>query len=444
MTQPALSSKTPFTLEVFEPYSTFVEGQPVAIPFAIDGLLPKRGFSIIGAKAKHGKSSMSRCEAVCVAKGQPFLDRETEQGEVLLCSLEDPRQHVDNHLQLLGYDPKQDARIHIVSRLARDVTQTVDAIAKFLAEHNDIKLVVLDTLGKVIRAKDSTNYDEMLELCEQLHLLARHSSGVHIQALAHCKKIQHEDPFDNFLGSVEIRAESDTNIVMYDCRGKRLIKTETRMGVPWDEHLLCADVEIVEHVDTNGKSSKTQMVKRFYLGDSTTAIVQEVSAAQEKNTRRTLKNGIVTMLKEHGGVMAMSECLDSVSGNRSLKFDMRDELIADGVIVPEGVAHSKSNPLKLRLLKPDWTANPVIISTPTEPTISPMTVTQSETVTLQPVNVTPVPKVSTASAISRDVLECRLKAAKDMLARRPDNVFWQAEVKTYEQQLGQGGEPCVN
>jgi RecA-family ATPase len=82
----------PFTLEIHEPFSTFTEGAPTPIPFVIDSLLPKAALSVLGGKAKHGKSSMSRCEAVSVAKGLPFLDRPTTQGEVLLCSLEDPRQ----------------------------------------------------------------------------------------------------------------------------------------------------------------------------------------------------------------------------------------------------------------------------------------------------------------------------------------------------------------
>ena len=120
-------------------------------------------------------------------------------------------------------------------------------------------------LAKVLRAKDSTNYDEMLTLCEQLHDLARQSTS-HIQALAHCKKIQHDDPFDNFLGSVEVRAETDTNIVLYDHRGKRLIKSETRMGVPWDDQRdICADTVTV---------GETKIVTRFYLGDTLSSTVE--------------------------------------------------------------------------------------------------------------------------------------------------------------------------
>lgn len=91
-----MTETQPFTLEVHEPFSTFTEDTPTPIPFVIDGLLPKAALSVLGGKAKHGKSSMSRCEAVSIAKGQPFLERPTEQGEALLCSLEDSRQHVDH------------------------------------------------------------------------------------------------------------------------------------------------------------------------------------------------------------------------------------------------------------------------------------------------------------------------------------------------------------
>ena len=352
-----MTQKKKFTLEIHKPFSSFIEGRPAPIPFIIDGLLPKAAFSVLGGKAKHGKSSMSRIEAVCVSKGTPLLDRPTEQGEVLLCSLEDPRQHVDNCLTILDYNPSTDAEIHIVTRLSRDVSETVDAIANSLAKMPHVKLVILDTLAKVLRAKDIKDYSEMLELCEKLHLLAR-ESGAHIQALAHCKKVQPEDPFDGFLGSVEIRAETDTNIVLYDNRGKRFLQSETRMGTPWTA------TEINAEVVTLGKS---QMVKRFYLGDTLAKSVQDQSAAQEKNTRWVIKSRIVAALKLRGGDAPMAEIVDGISGHRELKFNMRDELIKENVIKMSGVPHSKVNPLRLTLLKPDWTSGLVITTQPEAP-----------------------------------------------------------------------------
>jgi hypothetical protein len=350
------SKKSKFELEIHLPFSTFTEGRPAPVPYIIDGLLPRAAFSVLGAKPKHGKSSMSRIEAVSVAKGISFLERPTEQGEVLLCSLEDPRQHVDNCLKVLGYNPDQDARIHIVNKLARSVNQTVDALATALARMRDIKLVILDTLAKVLRAKDIQNYSEMLELCEQLHLLAR-ESGVHLQALTHCKKVQPEDPFDGFLGSVEIRGETDTNIVLYDDRKKRFIQSETRIGTAWESTELNAELETI---------GKAQMVKRFYLGESLAKTVADQTAAREKNTKATIKSRIVLTLKSRGGKAPMMEVLNGISGNEALKYDMRDELVKEGVIKITGVAHSKTNPLHLNLLQPEWSSSGIAVTQPTQ------------------------------------------------------------------------------
>jgi hypothetical protein len=346
-------TESTFQLEIRKPYETFTEGKPTPIPYIIDGLLPDAAFSVLGGKAKHGKSSMSRIEAVAIAKGAPFLDRPTKQAEVLLCSLEDPAQHVDNCLKVLDYDPAQDAEIHLVSKLPRRVEETAEILSKTLATMPHVKFVVLDTLAKVLRAKDSGDYDEMLTLCEMLHNLAR-ETGVHIQALTHCKKVQPEDPFDGFLGSVEVRAETDTNIVLYDSRGKRLLQSETRMGTPWEATEICAEMATI---------GKSQMVKRFYFGDTLAKSVEEQSAAHEGNIKATMKSRIIAALKAHGGEWEMSECLDSIVGAKAMKYDCRDELIGkDKAIGMKGVARSKTNPLRLVLLKPEWTPSAVMVT----------------------------------------------------------------------------------
>lgn len=331
-----------FELEVHQPYSTFTEGQPAPIPYLIDGLLPYAAFSVLGGKAKHGKSSMSRIEAVAIAKGQSFLDRNVARAETLLCSLEDPKQHVDNCLKVLDYDPHTDARIHIVSKLPHDLEETVGVLATFLKREPAVKFVVLDTLAKVIRATDSGSYDEMLKLCEQLHMLAR-ESGVHIQALAHCKKIQPDDPFDGFLGSVEIRAETDTNIVLFDRNGKRLIQSETRMGTAWEATEIRAEL---------AKIGESSMVKQFALGNSLTKTATESQRTAELSSRFLMKNRIVAALKSCGGrAVKQEDVVAGVQGNRQTKFEILEELITNKVIERHGVSHSKSNPLTLTLVE---------------------------------------------------------------------------------------------
>src|ERR1700686_2856917 len=110
------NSNNKLQLTLIDPFTTFVDGEPKPIPYVIAGLLTQGGFSILAAKPKHGKSSMSRVQAVAVSKGLPFLDRKTEQGEVLLISLEDQLNVVDNSLKIMGWNPSEDANIQIVEK----------------------------------------------------------------------------------------------------------------------------------------------------------------------------------------------------------------------------------------------------------------------------------------------------------------------------------------
>jgi len=230
-----------------------------------------------------------------------------------------------------------------------------------------VKFVVLDTLAKVLRANDSGSYDEMLKLCEQLHLLARESK-VHIQALAHCKKVQPEDPFDGFLGSVEVRAETDTNIILYDSRGKRLLQSETRMGTPWEPTEICAEMATI---------GKSQMVKRFYFGETQAKVAAEQTVAQEENIRSTMKVRIIAALKAHNGEWESAACFDSIVGARAMKFDVRKELIRDKVIRMAGLG-TKASPQRLILLQPDWSPSAVKVMRveppvePVEPQVEPI------------------------------------------------------------------------
>lgn len=338
----------PFELEIHPPFSTFTEGKPTPIPYLIDGLLPYAALSILGGKPKHGKSSMGRIEAVCIAKAQPFLERNTERAEVLLCSLEDPRSHVENCLDLLQWNPNTDAMIHLVTKLAPDLDTTIAHLEKFLCNHPAVKFVVIDTLAKAIRANKLEDYNETMILCEKLHLLAR-QSGAHIQCLAHCKKVQHEDPFDSFLGSVELRGEPDTNIVLFDRNGKRLIQSETRIGTAWEATELQAELAQI------GSAS---VVRRFFLGTSLASTNADSERVKEVGTKFVIKSRLLASLKANGSRMRHEELIDGVTGNRQTKRECLDALVKDKKIRLEGIARSSRFPLTAIIIEKDEPETP--------------------------------------------------------------------------------------
>jgi hypothetical protein len=288
----------PFTLDFIHPYTTLTQREPTPIPFMIDGLLTQSGFSVLAGKPKSGKSSLARYEAVCIAKGAAFLDRDTTKGKVILISLEDPRNHTDNCLKSLGYDPKTDARIHIVEKLSPRIEETINAIGEALSKMPDARLVIVDTLAKLLRVGDLNEYMPVLTAVERLRNLAREFPRLHIQGLSHCKKIKTDDPFDSLLGSTALRGEPDTSIALYKEDRQPVIATETRIGRNIQPTILNA--ELVE-------SAGADVVKGFSLGKPFAEWESEKTEKTERKRKATHEERIITYLQGCDGNTATRE-----------------------------------------------------------------------------------------------------------------------------------------
>jgi hypothetical protein len=336
--------KPKFQLQLIKPYSTFLEGGPTPIPYCIDGLLPQGGFSVLGAKPKSGKSSMSRCEAVAVAKGIPFLGRDTVRGETILISMEDPRSHVDNCLRALDWNPETDAAIHIVERLSPSINETIEAIGDALIASPDVRLVIVDTLAKLLRVNDLNDYSATLGAVEKLHDLARKFPRVHIQGLVHCKKVKADDPFDSLLGSTALRGEPDSNIVIFKERGKHVIVTETRIGRSIAPTILEAELTEIAGAD---------VVKSFSLGEQYDSWAEAKTDKREKGEAISHQDRIIDVLMKCDGFTAPQEAvLAMVKGKRVHLLEAIGQLKDHNVVEVSGTPHSPKNPLKLTL-KPE-------------------------------------------------------------------------------------------
>jgi AAA domain len=335
-------SQTPkFNLKFIAPFDSFHEGAPKPIPYVIDGLLTQGGFSALGGKSKYGKSSMSRYEAVCVAKGLPFLGRGSTKGEVILINLEDPINHVDNCLSVLGYDPNEDARIRIVDKLSHSVEENIGALSDALLEMPNVRLVIIDTLPKFIRVKDLNDYMPVLTAVERLHDLARNFPHLHIQGLSHCKKIVTEDPFDGLLGSTALRGEPDTNIAIYGDGRKKIIAAETRTGRTLQPTILTAEL---------AESAGAEVVKGFSLGVPLSQWQEEQTQKGEHKESSTIQERIVAFLQSCDGQSEHREkVLNDVQGSRSAKIAAVETLKSNGVLTQSGVKQSPTDPLVLHL-----------------------------------------------------------------------------------------------
>lgn len=327
-TQPE-GHKAPFQLTFKMPFSTFQgDGTATPTPYLVDGLLTAGGLSVLGAKPKAGKSSLSRYLAVAVAKGTPFLGRETKRGEVVLCSLEDPLSHVDNCLGALGYDPKSDAKIQIVERVSSDLNESIKAIRTALVTMPDTRLVVIDHLAKLLRLPDLSDYMPTLQGIGLLHDLARAFPHVHVLCLAHSKKVRCEDPFDGILGSTALRGEPDTNLVILNERDCRVIVTETRIGRAIPATVLSADV--VESAGSN-------VVQGYSLGQPFDQWEDDQKESLAEKQSAMYAGRITDYLAGCEGQTALqSEVLKAVTGKTHHLLKAIKALESDGVLSAGG------------------------------------------------------------------------------------------------------------
>lgn len=319
---------TPLRLTLHKPFSTFVNGKPQRIPYLVDGLLPDGAFSVLAGKPKHGKSSLARYEAVCVAKGHPFLGRDTERGEVLLISLEDPLNHVDNCLGALGYDDKADKCIHTCRELLPRVDDSIDAIEREINDKPTIRLVIIDHLAKLLRVDDLNDYAKVQPAVGKLSALARRHPHLHIQGLVHSKKRQTDDAFDSVLGSTALRGEPDSTIVLYGDAKQRVIEAETRIGRAIPATLLCADTIV---------SAGAQVVSAFSLGMPFDDWQKSRADKAERKRAATHEERIIAFVKEKSDKSAtQSELLKEVKGRTETKLDAIQNLISRGVLIGQG------------------------------------------------------------------------------------------------------------
>jgi hypothetical protein len=329
-----------FQLTFTKPYDTYQNGVAAPVPYVVDGLFTQGGLTIFGAKPKQGKSTIARYLATCVVKGTRFLGRETTQGDVIIVNLEDQQFHVDNCLKALGYTGSDgQGQIYITSRVAPVLGETIAALERALLERPNIRLVVVDHLAKLLCLRDLNDYMAVQVGVETLHDLARRFPLLHIIALAHCKKVATDDPFDQILGSVALRGEPDTNMVIFQQRGKRFLTTETRAGRALQPTELHAEIVTL---------AGTDLVSDFSLGGSLDDTVSEQNAQAEEREKASYTARVIQYLRAcPEGNAAQTEVMRMVKGKDQALLNAIKQLTNEGLITVDG------KPLILKLVDSD-------------------------------------------------------------------------------------------
>jgi hypothetical protein len=163
---------------------------------------------------------------------------------------------------------------------------------------------------------------------QRLRNVARDHPHLHIQALAHSKKVQTDDRFDQILGSTALRGEPDTNIMIFEQHGERFLTTETRVGRAIPASQLLATVVT---------SAGADVVSQYSLGVQLDDWQAEKRDIAEKKQAEGYQDRVIAYLQTCASQTALQQqVIDSVTGNTKRITDAIKLLVDTGMLKASG------------------------------------------------------------------------------------------------------------
>ncbi|MCM0032768.1 AAA family ATPase [Sandarakinorhabdus limnophila] len=186
------------------------------VRFVVPGLLPE-GLTLFAGKPKAGKSFAILDVAIAVASGGLALGSvHCPQADVLVLALEDGTRRLQDRMRKLLPGQDLPARLYFAMTAPRLNDGLVDELEKWLEQHPETRLIVIDTFVHIKPASTGrgTLYDEDALGLRPLHLFAKSHPGLAIVVIHHTRKQEAEDPFDTISGSHGLTGMADTLIVL--------------------------------------------------------------------------------------------------------------------------------------------------------------------------------------------------------------------------------------
>jgi hypothetical protein len=259
-TTPGTEKQKGFTLTLLE---SALDEPPERTAFLVDRMLPVGGVSLWGAKPKVGKSVMVRNLAMCISRGEPFLERLSQQGTVLVLALEEKRSEVIDHFRRMG---GSDEQLHLHTGAAPSSSKEGLAALAILVAVYQPALVIVDPVFKLVRVKDSSDYAELTRELEPIIELARRTN-VHIAVTHHLGKMMREGG-DDVLGSTAIFGAVDTLVLMRRRKDNmRTLETIQRYGSDLAETAVPMD-------EASGTVSLGAAITELKLGEAKTKVLE--------------------------------------------------------------------------------------------------------------------------------------------------------------------------
>ena len=196
------------TVSMNELYQNVYQSRPPII----DGLLYPGTYLFAGAP-KVGKSFLMAQLAYHVSMGLPLWGYPVHKGTVLYLALEDDHRRLQGRLyRMFGMDGTNDLLFAIYAKQLGLGLE--EQLKKFVRQHPDTKLIIIDTLQKVREVGgDKYSYANDYEVVGKLKRLAD-DCGICLLLVHHTRKQQADDKFDMISGTNGLLGAADGAFVL--------------------------------------------------------------------------------------------------------------------------------------------------------------------------------------------------------------------------------------
>ncbi len=178
----------------------------------VDGLLSS-GVYILAGAPKIGKSFLVAQIAFHVSTGQKLWDYEVHQGTVLYLALEDDQRRLQQRMsRMFGVDGTQN--LHFATSAGQVGKGLGEQLENFVREHEDTKLIIVDTLQKVRETvSDTYSYASDYDVIGKLKEFAD-KHDICILIVHHTRKQPAGDSFEMISGTTGLLGCADGALPM--------------------------------------------------------------------------------------------------------------------------------------------------------------------------------------------------------------------------------------
>ena len=222
-------------------------------PPVIDGLLYRGMYLFVGAP-KMGKSFLMGQIAYHVSTGTPLWGFPVRQGTVLYLALEDDYGRLQERLYRMFGTAENEKLFFSVA--AKQLGKGLDEqLTRFLREHPDTSLIIIDTLQKVREVGgDNYSYANDYQIITRLKTFAD-TYGICLMVVHHTRKQKADDAFDMISGTNGLMGAADGAFLLQ--KEKRTSDAATlevsgrdqqdqRLYLKRNEEKLCWDLDRIE------------------------------------------------------------------------------------------------------------------------------------------------------------------------------------------------------